>query len=124
MQFRTLPFLIVKKNANNKPLLVIETGTNLTAPVSTKFIENNLADEKIITLFPNPSSDGFYIKGIDLETNATVEIYDLSGRRMSTEQLSSNSDYVAIPELISGSYLVRIIQNGKYATHKLLVIKE
>ena len=113
-----------KENANNKPLLVIETGTNLTAPVSTKFIENNLADEKIITLFPNPSSDGFYIKGIDLETNATVEIYDLSGRRMSTEQLSSNSDYVAIPELISGSYLVRIIQNGKYATHKLLVIKE
>jgi sugar lactone lactonase YvrE len=68
--------------------------------------ENNFFSEPI-SVFPNPSSGQFFIKGLPL--NAEVLIYDVSGRLVRT-LMNSNSELLEI-NLNSGVYFIQATGN-------------
>ncbi|NCO64743.1 MAG: T9SS type A sorting domain-containing protein [Flavobacteriales bacterium] len=71
-----------------------------------------------IKIFPNPTSNGFYIKG--LKINTTIDLYAVDGRKIETNTISNDS-YLNY-NLSSGVYLLKISSEGK-STIKKLVIK-
>ncbi|MCB9222853.1 MAG: choice-of-anchor B family protein [Crocinitomicaceae bacterium] len=69
-------------------------------------IQETLGDNEIsesqIAIYPNPATGTINIQGIQ---NGTIEIYDLSGRMVYNNQISS---VINISELNSGMYMIRL----------------
>ena len=72
---------------------------------------------KNISVYPNPASSyiHFYIN-----ENATVEVYDLLGNKVKTQQVS-NKGSMFIGDLPQGLYIYRIIGNNTVKTGKFIV---
>lgn len=77
------------------------------------------AENKLFKLYPNPAYDMTYIVGEfgSLPTEATL--YDLSGRVIRQEIVTSGSP-IDIGSLLKGTYLVRILGNKQTQTLKLI----
>lgn len=82
----------------------LEIGS-LTSEKNTITLQDNLI------VFPNPSTEDIFVqlKNNDM-TNATVEIFDLWGRKMLQQQASSR---INIASLSKGIYVFKMEQNGK-----------
>lgn len=78
-------------------------------------------------LFPNPAND---VLNVQLKTemqleNVSIEITDLSGRKvLSIEEaeLTNNSISVNTSDLAVGSYIINVLDNGKYASTSRFLI--
>ena len=64
----------------------------------------------VLSLYPNPTSDGFYIQAGEAMT--LLSISDLSGRIVFVQQVTGNS-YINISSLQKGAYVVKV--NGSVA---------
>jgi hypothetical protein len=80
-------------------------------------------DNDIIKVYPNPISSDIFIEGNFTEKEYTLELYSIKGELIKTEcfQGGSNSFKMDMRSLKSGSYILRIISEGKYAEE--LIIK-
>lgn len=75
----------------------------------------------LIELFPNPNNGEFVIRG---ETNADVEIYNLSGQLIHHFQLDQENHYrISVDNLSEGLYVVKLKSAGKVSTQKVLVLR-
>ncbi len=75
---------------------------------------------KDINLYPNPNTGQFTISGLD--QGMTVEVYDYTGRRISTITASDITMHLNIAEQPNGIYLVRITdKNGTIVTQKKVI---
>jgi extracellular elastinolytic metalloproteinase len=74
-------------------------------------------------VFPNPTYDEFYVGNIDKSNqDATIEIYDLSGKLVKTAKRKSTSkEAISTKGLQPRMYLVKIVQGAKTQTEKLIV---
>jgi len=74
-----------------------------------------------IIIFPNPNKGNFIIdvQG-DLSNNAKAEIYGLDGSLKYSSAIISKQHNVVFTQ-ISGTYLVRIYNNEKYYTEKIIL---
>jgi hypothetical protein len=73
-----------------------------------------------ITVYPNPSTGQFTIAGV--EAGMIVEIYDYTGRRISTISASNNKLQLNIADQSNGIYLIRILsRDGNFVSEKKLV---
>ncbi|MGC9151662.1 MAG: leucine-rich repeat domain-containing protein [Microbacter sp.] len=70
-----------------------------------------------IYLYPNPVTDGFFIKG--LNGNDTLTLLDISGKTLLTKQISGN-EYVSISTYPKGLYIVKIITAEGVIERKVL----
>ncbi len=66
------------------------------------------AETSSYTLYPNPTSSGFYIEGNDGAVQ--LNMYNLAGQRVLSKQVSTK-DYIDISSLSNGTYIVSI--NGE-----------
>jgi len=93
----------------------------------TSVPDNTLAFNQHLTIFPNPASQYIYLlfdeSQIKGESEITVEILDLAGRRLIMERthISNTNPRINISQLRAGVYLVGASINGKYVTSKLVV---
>ena len=78
-------------------------------------VENFSASE--IQVYPNPTLDRIYFKGIKNETD--IDIFTIDGRLVSSYYI--NSDKGLDLNLTSGLYLMRMSSEGKSITKKLVV---
>jgi endonuclease I/type IX secretion system substrate protein len=74
-------------------------------------------DELNIQIFPNPSTNRIFIKGI--KEQSTIEVFSAEGRQLSTSILSSNS-FIDL-NVYSGVYFVKISSEGKSTVKKIIV---
>ena len=89
-------------------------GQDSTLPVAKNEIEG-------FAMYPNPVSNGqFYISTPNTVVQKQVEIYSVIGEQVYSKQVKSN-ETVDISNLTSGFYMVRIEEEGKIATRKLIV---
>ncbi|MGV3596619.1 MAG: T9SS type A sorting domain-containing protein [Bacteroidota bacterium] len=108
--FLTGSFLYRTTNQGGSPLLSIAEDE----------LNENMANG--ITLYPNPANGSFKIKLENTDTKATVEVFDLAGRCVITNQpLLLNRD-INISYLQSGTYLVKINMGSAFESR--LLIKE
>jgi hypothetical protein len=85
----------------------------LAKPVSAGLI----GDEKRVTLYPNPVTEGFRVKGI--EGIADISITDLSGRVCLKKQIHAN-EVIPSVNLTKGIYLVRVADGNGIIEMKLI----
>lgn len=74
------------------------------------------------SVYPNPFSETITIesKALNLE-NATVELYDISGRKLSEYRMGTSNLTITIDKNLSkGNYLLKIISEGKTETIKII----
>jgi len=100
-------------------------------PVLTpQFIPRNAADFSVtlqtqnneiagLKVYPNPVSNGVLHVESNLNTERTISIYDVLGKEVMKTTTSNTTFNIA--NLNSGIYIVKISENGKTATKKLVV---
>ncbi len=118
---------------SNSNLLVGIRGTaKVAGQGNAMFIDNvkissltpaGLTDNQfneIVSVYPNPSSDRLFVKG--LASNATVQVIDMLGNIMSNNAYNNiNGDVeVNISSLAKGSYIIKISQEGKFAAKSFI----
>lgn len=77
-----------------------------------------------LTVYPNPSSHLIWIKFTHIMDYARIQIYDLSGRRVQTEEILNQSMIpLELASSLSGSYLLQIIAKD-LVWNKLILINQ
>lgn len=84
------------------------TGASLSV---NNFVEKNIA------LYPNPASSYF---NLQIDGKAQVEVYGLSGQRLIQETVEGQTP-ITVDKLPAGVYIVRINQQGKTFSQKLVI---
>jgi hypothetical protein len=70
-------------------------------------------------MYPNPVSNGtLYITSNSIEAKS-VAVYDILGKQVLNSKTSNNT--VNVSELKGGSYIVKITEEGKTDTRKLII---
>ncbi|WP_370030633.1 T9SS type A sorting domain-containing protein [Flavobacterium sp. 28YEA47A] len=87
------------------------TGT--TASLGVK--ENAIAGLKV---YPNPVTNGKLFITSDANVEKTVAIYDVLGKQVAN---TTATDFVNVSNLKGGVYIVKITEEGKTATRKLVI---
>lgn len=78
---------------------------------------NNPSRNKIV-LYPNPASEKFYIN--NLEGEASVSVYDISGRIVFNKNIQNN-EALSVSELNKGIYIVEIVEGTRKSNQRLIV---
>jgi len=71
-----------------------------------------------VKIYPNPVSNILYINGT--EPNTQVSIADISGHTVALINVTGASCSYNISKLPSGIYLIKLKENGRYKTHKIV----
>jgi hypothetical protein len=85
------------------PAIITNTTFNING-----FVGLVTAEQEEITLYPNPSSDGFYIKGLP---QGEVSIYSVSGQFIMRQSFDATTK-IDLSEMESGVYLVQVEGKG------------
>lgn len=72
-----------------------------------------------LKLYPNPVTDGKVYIDTDDNASKQVSIYDVLGTKVLESQISGNE--LLLTDLDAGVYVLRVYQNNKVATRKLIV---
>jgi hypothetical protein len=73
-----------------------------------------------LKVYPNPASDYVVFDIGNTRQLTTVELYDLKGNKISTQQLPSNNQ-VSVSKLKSGLYIYKIVCDSKISSGKIRV---
>ncbi|MES2591185.1 MAG: T9SS type A sorting domain-containing protein [Bacteroidota bacterium] len=110
--------------------LTVSNAFGASAPVS-KTINAQVctaieeASKSLINVFPNPADACLTVEVKDLQGSKTIEIYDVSGRLMLSEQSSDTVFNVDLASFENGSYFIYIKMNNEiYTTQQFIVNKK
>ena len=94
-------------------------NVNFTTDCSVMTL-NALKENNIIDIYPNPAND---IVNIEIENpdNATIEIYNVSGRLVFSRKLNSGAGKIDISGLLEGMYFVKVSNGNNVSIEKLIV---
>jgi len=82
-------------------------------------IINDLGNLGDINIYPNPTTEEFYISGIN--PNAEIKIIDILGRIQPFEVISQKPLKLTLNNLSSGTYFIQVKDDSDYAI--LTIIK-
>ncbi|MEO8761187.1 MAG: T9SS type A sorting domain-containing protein, partial [Bacteroidia bacterium] len=63
-------------------------------------------------VYPNPANDYIFIGVNIVPENATIEVYDMIGRKVSAEKMNDKLNRISLQNFTNGVYHVRIISNN------------
>lgn len=97
--------------------------SNFDIPNFTSILK--LFNDSELSLFPNPSANGvFYIKTEGMSSNTTVNVFDLTGKKLTTSGVNngtSNNIYTLdLSNQPNGVYMVQIISNNQTITKRIV----
>ena len=75
----------------------------------------------IVSIYPNPAADVLNISTMAQEQISTIEIYDISGRRVLNQAVEGQTSYqLDVSSLKASVYFININLNGKSITKKII----
>lgn len=86
--------------------------------------ETTVTAESNYGVYPNPANESLTIvteSFKDESVKATVEVYDMLGALVLQQELNSTSEKVNTSTLLNGVYLVKINQDGKFFTERVVI---
>ena len=113
---------IIPTGANNIIVLVSENNSvakvvsRTLSDLTLAVVQNEIAGLKV---YPNPVSNGVLHIESNLNTERTISLFDVLGKEVMKTTTSNTT--LNIANLNSGIYIVKILENGKTATKKLVV---
>lgn len=107
-------YIVLTNNNNFKNYVEVSFDATLVAggdfPVS---ITEHAYDVHQLDIFPNPASNNLYYTISDNEIGSSIHVYDLAGRLLKQEQMTSTTGHIDIQDLLSGIYIVRTGYNSR-----------
>ncbi len=76
--------------------------------------------EAAYKVFPNPATTTFTIQG-SYALPAVLELYDMMGRQVYRQPVTSNRQQVDVSQLAGGLYVYRLVSDGKVARGKIIL---
>jgi hypothetical protein len=73
-----------------------------------------------IKIYPNPASDFIYFELSDNSDDATVEIFDMQGRKVVIQEISGKQQ-ISVSHLDKGLYIYKLVQNGIAQSGKIMI---
>ncbi len=103
---------------------VANDGTHGKGLWSISGLPSAIEEEKAVvsfSLYPNPSSENLEFRTLnsELNTKSEVQIFDLTGKLIRSETISSNR--IDVSELANGLYVLSLNINGKTQQQKFIV---
>lgn len=80
-------------------------------------------EQTAFSVYPNPTSERFYIQSDDFTGVVSVTIFNLLGQAVLQDQVADSSHGIDVSSLKKGSYLLRISNNGKETTRRLVIAR-
>jgi len=86
--------------------------------------ENPLHEEKEISIYPNPNTGNFFVVSSNINK---IEIYDIVGRIINFEILSTEKDFnyekleISVKGIAAGIYFINVVTDNKRTVSKLIV---
>ncbi len=108
MAFFTAGQKTIMQNTLAGPRLSLLSSNGCSSLGLTEFQANN-----VISVYPNPVSQYFMITSPQVQIDE-VEIFNTIGQLVKTQKLSQTNNVVNIEELASGTYYLRIYNQGKF----------
>jgi hypothetical protein len=109
-------FILRQDDAVKTPTITIdELNISLTTP-SLSFKQNEISG---LNMYPNPVSNGNLHITSNSNSAKSVSIFDVLGRQVLNAKVSNNT--VNVSNLKGGAYIVKINEEGKTATRKLII---
>ncbi|MCK6640482.1 MAG: T9SS type A sorting domain-containing protein [Bacteroidia bacterium] len=100
-------------------------GVTIVVSECTGISENSSA--ALMTLYPNPNSGQFNIVFAADASDVIVEITDVEGRTVQTQQLNSvvagANNTISMENTANGFYFVKVIANGSSTTQRISVVR-
>lgn len=123
-------FTTAHEGSNSVTLTVTDASGNTGSCTTAVIVQNTTGIEeaellKALSVFPNPNNGSFVVSlsDIQLESDATISVFDRLGQTVySTPVLSPTTD-VDLSGTAAGIYLLRIDNNGVAATKQLSIIR-
>lgn len=81
---------------------------------------NEISNELSFGVYPNPASGNVTISYNAIKTNATLEIYDMTGQKVGTEIITKASTVIDMEKFSPGIYLFRISDGKSSGAAKIL----
>ena len=73
---------------------------------------------EFISVFPNPASQNIYISTSHIESNALIQIIDLSGRIIYKKKIiDSDLHMINVSDIVSGMYYLNIVNPSNHSTY-------
>ena len=91
-------------------------GCIIIIDTTSTFVENLVLNE--INLFPNPSKDLIFVKGI--RTTDIIRLYDFSGKELYIRNIAENPGEINLNGLSEGVYLLHIKRSDQVQVVKIL----
>lgn len=110
-QFNRNPFI-------DQPDLVEYIWGNMVGQVWNQELGIDDVDVAQIKVYPNPTSRGVHISGIN--NPASVEVFAVDGRKVYTENISGGNSYLNI-NVSPGMYLLNIVSEERTIVKKIIV---
>lgn len=82
--------------------------------------ENNLANARI---YPNPTSDQLFIHLGDFKASVKLEVLDVFGRTVKTEELLNEMNTISLADLADGQYVLRLSSPHELRAMRLMVVR-
>jgi hypothetical protein len=110
-------FVLRQDSATSTPAMTIDELTITTTPNFTLSVkQNSIVGLKI---YPNPVTDGILKITSDSSNAKTVAVYDILGKQVLNSKTSNNA--VNVSNLKGGAYIIKITEDGKTDTRKLII---
>ena len=107
--------------------IINDGGCLDTTTIALLTVNNNVgmneASISTFSIYPNPANENITISLSKPANNVAIEVYDMYGKLLMAEVSKSGKQIdLSIADLSSGTYLLRVIDQGK--THKQLFVKQ
>ncbi len=105
--------IVVQVDTTGSPNVCFTTDCAVNIPGEYK--ENSNID-----IYPNPSDD---IINIEIENinNATMEIYNVSGKLILSKAIDSRTEKVDVSGILTGMYILKVRQENNVRIEKLFI---
>jgi hypothetical protein len=97
-----------------------QTTSPCTCVVNPLSSVNEVSNDLVVEVYPNPASDNVTVMYNAVNGNATLEIYDMTGKVVGTEIISKATTVVDLKKLSPGIYLIRISDGKSSGTARVM----
>jgi len=121
----TLLIYIVSSNISGSPGNPESPGSviyvdDMSLDGVTTDAQDLFADDRTVSIYPNPVSESFTLLLNENRKNATVQIFNLVGEMILDRSVSDESNVIEMNDAAPGVYLIKIISGDRICTKKFI----
>ena len=104
--------------ATGTPTIIFDE-LRISTTIGDLLTSNQVSAISGLKVYPNPVSNGTMFIESDANAERTVAVFDVLGKQVLNTTTSTNA--INVSQLNTGVYIVRITEEGKTATKKLVI---